>query len=109
MKLISFIKEYITNIFKSEKKIDENKISQEFRSHDYERKLALIVKNTEEVDYTDLKYVEITKLDTRDKNDLFSAFRLDFHTRDKLILASIMSSHVIPPAVLIKTNSLFLL
>jgi hypothetical protein len=86
MKLISFIKKYITNIFKSEKKIDENKIPQEFRSHDYERKLALIVKNTEEVDYSDLKYVEITKLDTRDKNDLFSAFRLDFHTRDKLIL-----------------------
>ena len=86
MKLISFIKKYITNIFKSEKKIDENKIPQEFRSHDYERKLALIVKNTEEVDYTDLKYVEITKLDTRDKNDLFSAFRLDFQTRDKLIL-----------------------
>ena len=68
------------------KKIDENKIPQEFRSHDYERKLALIVKNTEEVDYTDLKYVEITKLDTRDKNDLFSAYRLDFYTRDKLIL-----------------------
>jgi hypothetical protein len=86
MKLISFIKKYITNIFKGEKKIDENMIPQEFRSHDYERKLALIVKNTEEVDYTDLKYVEITKLDTRDKNDLFSAFRLDFHTRDKLIL-----------------------
>jgi hypothetical protein len=86
MNLISFIKENITNIFKGEKKIDENMIPQEFRSHDYERKLALIVKNTEEVDYTDLKYVEITKLDTRDKNDLFSAFRLDFHTRDKLIL-----------------------
>ena len=86
MKLISFIKKYITNIFKSEKKIDENIIPQEFRSHDYERKLALIVKNTEEVEYLDLKYVEITKLDTRDKNDLFSAYRLDFHTRDKLIL-----------------------
>ena len=86
MKLISFIKKYITNIFKSEKKIDENMIPQEFRSHDYERKLALIVKNTEEVDYSDLKYVEITKLDTKDKNDLFSAYRLDFNTRDKLIL-----------------------
>jgi len=80
------IKKNITNILKSEKKIDEDVIPQEFRSNDYERKLALIVKNTEEVDYTDLKYVEITKLDTRDKNDLFSAFRLDFHTRDKLIL-----------------------
>ena len=86
MKFKGFIKKYITNIVKSEKKNDEDVIPQEFRSHDYERKLALIVKNTEEVDYTDLKYVEITKLDTRDKNDLFSAFRLDFHTRDKLIL-----------------------
>ena len=86
MKFRGFIKKYITNIVKSEKKNDEDVIPQEFRSHDYERKLALIVKNTEEVHYSDLKYVEITKLDTRDKNDLFSAYRLDFHTRDKLIL-----------------------
>ena len=86
MKFRGFIKKYITNIIKSEKKNDEDVIPQEFRSHDYERKLALIVKNTEEVDYSDLKYVEITKLDSRNKNDLFSAYRLDFHTRDKLIL-----------------------
>ena len=86
MKFRGFIKKYITNIVKSEKKNDEDLIPQEFRSHDYERKLALIVKNTEEVDYSDLKYVEIKKLDTRDKNDLFSAYRLDFNTRDKLIL-----------------------
>ena len=86
MKFRGFIKKYITNIVKSEKKNDEDVIPQEFRSHDYERKLALIVKNTEEVDYSDLKYVEITKLDTRNKNDLFSAYRLDFNTRDKLIL-----------------------
>ena len=86
MKFRGFIKKYITNIVKSEKKNDEDVIPQEFRSHYYERKLALIVKNTEEVDYSDLKYVEITKLDTRDKNDLFSAYRLDFHARDKLIL-----------------------
>ena len=81
-----FIKKYITNTSKNKRKSDKDMIPQEFRSHDYERKLALIVKNTEEVDYSDLKYVEITKLDTRDKNDLFSAYRLDFHTRDKLIL-----------------------
>lgn len=86
MKFRGFIIKYIKNILKSEKKIDEDVIPQEFRSNDYERKLALIVKNTEKVDYSDLKYVEITKLDTRDKNDLFSAYRLDFHTRDKLIL-----------------------
>jgi hypothetical protein len=86
VKFRDFIKKYITNIVKNEKKNDEDVIPQEFRSHDYEKKLALIVTNTEEVDYSDLKYVEITKLDTRDKNDLFSAYRLDFHTRDKLIL-----------------------
>ena len=86
MKFRGFIKKYIRNIVKSEKKNDEDVIPQEFRSHDYEKKLALIVTNTEEVDYSDLKYVEITKLDTRDKNDLFSAYRLDFHTRDKSIL-----------------------
>ncbi len=86
MKFRGFIKKYITNIVKSEKKNYEDVIPQEFRSHDYERKLALIVKSTDEVDYSDLKYVEITKLDTRDKNDLFSAYRLDFHIRDKLIL-----------------------
>ena len=86
MKFRGFIKKYITNIVKSEKKNDEDVIPQKFRSNDYERKLALIVKNTEEVDYSDLKYVEITKLDTRIKNDLFSAYRLDFHTRDKLNL-----------------------
>ena len=86
MKFRGFIKKYITNIVKSEKKNDEDVIPQEFRSHDYEKKLALIVTNTEEIDYSDLKYVEITKLDTRDKNDLFSAYRLDFNTRDKLIL-----------------------
>ena len=89
MKFRGFIKKYITNIVKSEKKNDEDVIPQEFRSLDYERKLALIVKNTEEVDYSDLKYVEITKLDTRDKNDLFSAYRLDFHTRDELKLFKI--------------------
>ena len=50
MKFRGFIKKYITNIVKSEKKNDEDVIPQEFRSHDYERKLALIVKNTEEVE-----------------------------------------------------------
>jgi hypothetical protein len=86
VKFRDFIKKNITNIFKGEKKSDGDMTTKEFRSHDYERKLALIVKSTEEVDYSDLKYVEITKLDTRKKNDLFSAYRLDFHTRDKLNL-----------------------
>ena len=86
MKFRGFIKKNIKNILKRGKKIDVDVIPQEFRSNDYERKLALIVKNTEEIDYGDLKYVEIKKLDSRNKNDLFSAYRLDFRTRDKLIL-----------------------
>ena len=86
MKFRGFIKKYITNIIKSEKKNDENVIPQEFKSHDYERKLALIVNQIEEVTAKDLKYVNITKLDTSEKGDLSSAFRLDFHERDKLKL-----------------------
>ena len=75
---------FFNNLFSKNKKEDENTIPQEFKSHVYERKLALIVKNTDTVNLQDLKYVVITKLDTRDKSDLFSAFRLDFNTRDKL-------------------------
>ena len=40
----------------------------------------------EEITREDLKYVNITKLDTSEKDDLFNAYRLDFHTRDKLKL-----------------------
>ena len=75
---------FFNNLFSKNKKKGENTISQEFKSHDYERKLALIVKNTDTVNLQDLKYVVITKLDTRDKSDLFSAYRLDFDTRDQL-------------------------
>jgi len=84
MKILKNSIEFLTNLFSSKKKEDEDIIPQEFKSHEYERKLGLIVKNTDIVEYEDLKYVVITKLDTRDKSDLFSAFRLDFDTRDKL-------------------------
>ena len=84
MKILKNSIEFLTNLFSNTKKEDEDIIPQEFKSHEYERKLGLIVKNTDIVEYEDLKYVVITKLDTRDKSDLFSAFRLDFHTRDQL-------------------------
>ena len=87
MKIISSLKGFIN---KNKKKIinkekdSEIIIPKEFRSHEYEKKLALIIKNTETVDYNDLKNIECTKLDTRGNRDLFSAYRLDFHTRDEL-------------------------
>ena len=75
---------FFNNLFSKTKKEVENTIPQKFKSHDYERKLALIVKNTDTVNLQDLKYVVITKLDTRDKSDFFSAYRLDFDTRVQL-------------------------
>ena len=87
MKIMTTLKTFAN---KNLKKIinKENKseiiIPKEFRSHEYEKKLALIIKNTETVDYDDLKNVECTKLDTRENSDLFSAYRLDFHSRDEL-------------------------
>ena len=64
----------------------ETVISSEFKSHEYEKKLALIIKSKDTVEYEDLKNVDCTKLDTSNENDLFSAYRLDFHTRDELKL-----------------------
>ena len=61
-------------------------ISSEFKSHEFEKKLALIIKSKDTVEYTDLKNVDCTKLVTSNENDLFSAYRLDFHTRDELKL-----------------------
>ena len=81
--LKTFANKNLKKIINKEKK-SEIIIPKEFRSHEYEKKLALIIKNTETVDYNDLKNIECTKLDTRENSDLFSAYRLDFHTRDEL-------------------------
>ena len=87
MKIMTTLKNFanknLKKIINKEKK-SEIIIPKEFRSHEYEKKLALIIKNTETVDYNDLKNIECTKLDTRENSDLFSAYRLDFHTRDEL-------------------------
>ena len=74
---------FLQNLLKTSK---DTVISHELRSHEYEKKLALIVNQIEEVSSKDLKYVNIKKLDTSEKGDLFSTYRLDFHTRDKLKL-----------------------
>ena len=74
---------FLQNLLKKNK---DTVISHELKSHEYEKKLALIINQIEEVTEKDLKYVNITKLDTSEKGDLYSAYRLDFHTRDKLKL-----------------------
>jgi hypothetical protein len=85
-KLIIKIKKFLSQLFRDKAKDVEIIIPQEFRSHEFEKKLALIIKDTDSVDNNDLKYVVCRKLDTSKNNDLFSAYRLDFHTRAALDL-----------------------
>ena len=57
---------------------------QDLQSDKLEKKLALLIKDIDAVDQADLKHVEYKKMDKGTKNDLFSSYRLDFHTRDAL-------------------------
>jgi len=88
MNIYKLIQKTIKIIFNTKNTAEnkETEINKEYRSNNYEKKLALIIKEVNSVDNNDLKYVQITKLDNLKNNDLFSAFRLDFHTRDKLHL-----------------------
>tara|TARA_B110000196_G_C20557080_1_gene391443 strand:+ start:100 stop:399 length:300 start_codon:yes stop_codon:yes gene_type:complete len=64
---------------------DEQSIMhQDLQSTELEKKLALLIKDIDAVDKKDLKHVEYKKMDKGTKNDLFSSYRLDFHTRDDL-------------------------
>jgi hypothetical protein len=63
---------------------DEDIVHQDLQSDELEKKLALLIKDIEAVDQADLKHVEYKKMDKGTKNDLFSSYRLDFHTRDAL-------------------------
>ena len=76
----------LLNLFKKNQENIDNIISDDLRSHKFEKKLALLVSQIEQINPEDLKYVNITKLDTSANGDLFNAYRLDFHTRDKLKL-----------------------
>ena len=71
----------LQNLLKKDK---DTVISRELKSHVYEKKLALIINKTDIISDEDLKYVNITKLDINEKNDLFNVYRLDFNTIDRL-------------------------
>ena len=62
----------------------ENTVQQHLQSDELEIKLALLIKNIEAVDQADLKQVEYKRINHETKNDLFSSYRLDFHTRIEL-------------------------
>jgi|TARA_B110000438_G_C15770416_1_gene631623 hypothetical protein len=63
---------------------EENIIHQDLQSDELQKKLALLIKDINAVDKKDLKHVEYKKRDKGTKNDLFSSYRIDFHTRDEL-------------------------
>jgi len=62
----------------------QNIMHQDLQSDELQKKLALLIKDIDAVDKKDLKHVEYKKMDKGTKNDLFSSYRLDFHTRDDL-------------------------
>ncbi len=63
---------------------EQNILRQDLQCDDLEKKLALLIKDIEAVNQADLKHVEYKKMDKGTKNDLFTYYRLDFHTRDEL-------------------------
>ncbi len=62
----------------------ENIEHNDLQSDELEKKLALLIKNIDVVDQVDLKHVEYKKMNKEISNDLFTSYRLDFHTRDEL-------------------------
>ena len=72
--------------FNNNYKTEEHTIPDNLRSKELEWKLALLVRNVDDVEDTDLKFVKITKIDVGTKKDLFTSYRLDFNGREKLNL-----------------------
>jgi len=73
--------------FKSSKLIEEEEILNipGLLSNEYQKKLALIIKNFEDIDKVDLKFVEHQKIGSKTSEDLLTSYRLDFHSREALI------------------------
>ena len=83
--IIIYINSIITKLFK--KNNSQAKLEKVYqRSNEFEKKLALLINDIDSVDKKDLKRVEYKKIDKKNEKDLFSSYRLDFHTRDELNL-----------------------
>ena len=65
---------------------EEHTIPDNLRSKELEWKLALLVRNVDEVEDIDLKFVKMTKIDVGAKKDLFTSYRLDSNGKEKLNL-----------------------
>ena len=76
----------ISNLFSqsSNKSGEEHTITENLRSKELEWKLALLVRNMDDVEDIDLKFVSVSKIDMGTKKDLFTSYRLDFNGRERL-------------------------
>ena len=72
--------------FLNQNENEEHTIPDNLRSKELEWKLALLVRNVDDIEEIDLKFVKITKIDVGTKKDLFTSYRLDFSVREKLNL-----------------------
>ena len=68
----------------SKKSVVEDSIPENLRSKELEWKLALLVRNMDDVEDIDLKFVSVSKIDMGTKKDLFTSYRLDFNGRERL-------------------------
>ena len=68
----------------TKKSVQEHTIPENLRSKELEWKLALLVRNIDDVEDIDLKFVSVSKIDMGTKKDLFTSYRLDFNGREKL-------------------------
>ena len=68
----------------SKKSVREDPNPENLRSKELEWKLALLVRNMDDVEDIDLKFVSVSKIDMGTKKDLFTSYRLDFNGREKL-------------------------
>ena len=77
----------ISNLFSQNKNNSDKEDStpENLRSKELEWKLALLVRNIDDVEDIDLKFVSVSKKDIGTKKDLFTSYRLDFNGRDKLV------------------------
>ena len=76
----------ISNLFSQNKNNSdkEDTIPENLRSKELEWKLALLVRNMDDVEDIDLKFVNVSKIDMGTKKDLFTSYRLDFNGRERL-------------------------
>ena len=76
----------ISNLFSQNKNNSdkEDTTPENLRSKELEWKLALLVRNIDDVEDIDLKFVSVSKIDMSTKKDLFTSYRLDFNGRERL-------------------------